>query len=229
MVLTRELLQNGLMRQLWTSSGQPWRALTDEELDASCEAKLAEYGPGDPWIFGYGSLIWNPLLHYVDREPALLRGYHRRFCLWSRTGRGTPERPGLVLGLDRGGCCHGVAYRIERDVAREELRLLWRREMLAASYSPRWISVRTADGEVRALAFVVNRKHPNYTGKLPLDETVRALASAAGALGSAKDYLLHTYEGLQQHGVSDLHLHQLRDHVLGESSAPMADPAERCL
>ncbi|MFN0306228.1 MAG: gamma-glutamylcyclotransferase [Burkholderiales bacterium] len=229
MVLTRESLQNGLMRELWRSSGVSYRVLTDPELDASVDAMLATFGPGDPWVFGYGSLIWNPLLHYADREAATLHGYHRRFCLWSRTGRGSPDRPGLVLGLDRGGCCRGVAYRLDRAVAREELRLLWRREMLAASYSPRWISVRVGTEEVRAVAFIINRKHPNYAGKLSLDEMVHALATAVGGLGSSRDYLLHTIEGLRQHGVDDPHLRHLHAQVLGHSVAPQADPADECL
>ena len=143
--------------------------------------------------------------------------------------RGSPERPGLVLGLDRGGCCRGVAYRLDRAVAREELRLLWRREMLAASYSPRWISVRLGTQEVKAVAFIINRKHPNYAGKLSIDEMVQALATAVGGLGSSRDYLLHTIEGLRQHGVDDPHLRHLHAHVLGHRVAPQADPADACL
>ncbi|MSQ19965.1 MAG: gamma-glutamylcyclotransferase [Betaproteobacteria bacterium] len=229
MVLTRESLQNGLMRDLWHSSGQNHRVLTDAELDASVDAMLATFGPGDPWVFGYGSLIWNPLLHFIDREAATLHGYHRRFCLWSRTGRGLPERPGLVLGLDRGGCCRGVGFRIERSVVREELRLLWRREMLAAAYTPRWITVRVGGEDVKAVAFIINRKHSNYAGRLTIDQTVQALATGIGSLGSSREYFLHTIDGLRQHGVDDPHLIHLRERVLGHEVAPQSDPADQCL
>ncbi len=211
MVLTRESLQSGLMRDLWNASGQKSRCLSEEELDTSVDQTLAELeAADDPWVFGYGSLIWNPLLHYIERQPALMRGYHRRFCLWSRTGRGTPENPGLVLGLDRGGSCRGIAYRIDRAVVREEFRLLWRREMIAMSYCPKWIAVNTVEGEVKALAFVMNREHPNYAGHLSIEQTASVLATAVGRLGSARDYLLQTIAGLQQHGVRDHHLIRLR-------------------
>lgn len=211
MVLTRESLQAGLMRELWNASGQTSHCLSEVELDESVDQTLRCLGEDEhPWVFGYGSLIWNPLLHYVERQPALLRGYHRRFCLWSRTGRGTPECPGLVLGLDRGGSCRGIAYRIDRSVVREEFRLLWRREMITLSYCPKWTAVSTNEGEVKALAFIMNRSHPNYAGHLSIEQTAGVLATAVGRLGSARDYLLQTIAGLQQHGVQDHHLLRLR-------------------
>lgn len=233
MSLTRADLENGLMLRLWHESGQTTCA-TPAELDASADTTLASFpGSGDPWIFAYGSLIWNPLLDHEEHHLVTLHGFHRRFCLWSKTGRGTPQRPGLVLGLDRGGCCRGVAYRIPRDRARAEFRLLWRREMIAGAYTPKWLTIRGTlggtSGEWRALAFVINRSHPNYTGKLSIDQTVQALASAAGRLGSSKDYLCQTVEGLRTHGVCDPHLTHLRARVLGESPAPLPDPADTCL
>ena len=119
MSLTREDLENGRMRQLLAASGHGPRPLTDEELDASIRCVLAGVRTGeDVWIFAYGSLLWNPLLEHDERRPATLRGFHRRFCLWSRMGRGTPDQPGLVLGLDLGGSCHGLAYRLPAAQAR---------------------------------------------------------------------------------------------------------------
>jgi len=222
MSLTREDLENGLPRRLLSESGAGPRPLTDDELEASIGCVLSGAGHGaDVWVFGYGSLMWNPLFHYAERRPATLRGFHRRFCLWSLTGRGTPERPGLVLGLDRGGSCCGLAYRVLADQAPRELRLLWQREMVVGSYSPRWVRVDAAPcadsngcaEELRALAFVVNHAHPNYAGRLPQEVVVTALAAARGRIGTAAEYLFNTVEVLAAHGLRDAHLEKLRDEV----------------
>jgi cation transport protein ChaC len=182
----------------------------------------------DVWVFGYGSLLWNPLFHYEERRPATIRGFHRRFCLWSKMGRGTPENPGLVLGLDRGGSCCGLAYRLPAGKAAAELRLLWRREMVVGSYEPRWLRVEAAPSavshgcseELRALTFVVRRDHPFYAGRLPFDTVACALASANGHIGSSADYLFHTVEALAAHGLRDGYLDRLSARVLRERSAP---------
>lgn len=227
--LTREDLETGRFRRLWLECGLGLRPLSDDELEASIVQALDGAYPGaDIWVFGYGSLIWNPLFHYEERRRATLRGFHRRFCLWSMMGRGSPERPGLVLGLDNGGACRGLAYRLPAGKALEELMLLWRREMVVGSYVPRWARVETAPGsggrrcveELRALAFVVNHEHPNYAGRLPFDEVARALAGARGHLGSSADYLFHTVDALDAHGLKDAHLERLRDRVRAHQAAP---------
>src|SRR5512134_3803459 len=222
MSLTREDLENGRMRRLLAESGRAPRLLTDEELDASIRCVLAGVRTGeDLWVFGYGSLLWNPLLDHDERRPATLRGFHRRFCLWSTMGRGSPEHPGLVLGLDNGGACCGLAYRLPADQALVELKLLWRREMVVGSYVPRWARVETAPGagdracveELRALVFMVNHDHPNYAGRLAFDAVAHALASAQGHLGSSAEYLFHTVDALATHGLRDAYLERLRDRV----------------
>jgi len=222
MSLTRDDLKNGRFRRLWTECAIGPRLLSEEELDASVARVLAGAREGeDVWVFGYGSLMWNPLFHFAEQRPATLRGFHRRFCLWSIMGRGTPERPGLVLGLDLGGACQGLAYRLPAADAAHELKLLWNREMVVGSYSPRWARVEAAPctgshgcaEELRALVFVVNREHPNYAGKLPLEEVVSAIASAAGHIGSSADYLFHTVDALATHGLRDAHLEALRRRV----------------
>jgi cation transport protein ChaC len=222
MSLTREDLENGRMRRLWSECANGPRPLSDDELDASIGCVLAGASAGaDIWVFAYGSLIWNPLFHYDERRPATLRGFHRRFCLWSVMGRGSPERPGLVLGLDRGGACCGLAYRLPAGKAANELRLLWRREMVVGSYVPRWARVETAPGdgdrrcveELRALVFMVNHDHPNYAGRLAFDAVAHALASAQGHLGSSAEYLFHTVDALATHGLRDAYLERLRDRV----------------
>jgi cation transport protein ChaC len=227
MRLTREDLENGRMRRMLAESGRTPRLLTDEELDASIRCVLTGARPGeDVWVFGYGSLLWNPLLHHDERRPATLRGFHRRFCLWSMTGRGTPDKPGLVLGLDLGGACHGLAYRLPAANAAAELRLLWRREMVSGSFSPGWVRGDAAPcaashgckEELRALAFVVNRDHPNYAGRLPVDVVARALAAACGHIGSSAEYLHHTVEALAAHGLRDAYLELLRDRLAREAA-----------
>jgi cation transport protein ChaC len=226
--LTREDLENGRMRRLWSECTTGPRPLSDAELEASIAQVLAGASPGtDIWVFAYGSLIWNPLFHFAERRRATLRGFHRRFCLWSTMGRGSPERPGLVLGLDNGGACCGLAYRLPAAKALGELKLLWQREMVVGSYSPRWARVETAPGagdracveELRALAFVVNHRHPNYAGRLAFESVARALASAHGHLGTSADYLFHTVEALDAHGLRDAHLERLRERVRAHQGA----------
>ncbi|MCK7491255.1 MAG: gamma-glutamylcyclotransferase [Comamonadaceae bacterium] len=114
--------------------------LSEAALEASLQQALAQRPAGpDVWLFGYGSLVWNPFIRFLERRPGTVRGYHRRFCLWSRINRGTPEQPGLALGLEPGGACRGVVFRMDDDVAEDELRILWRREMMLGSYVPRWV------------------------------------------------------------------------------------------
>jgi cation transport protein ChaC len=233
MSLTRADLESGRFHRLWSECATGPRPLSEAELEASIAHVLAGACPdADVWVFGYGSLIWNPLFHFEERRRATLRGFHRRFCLWSVMGRGSPERPGLVLGLDNGGACCGLAYRLPAGKALEELKLLWRREMVVGSYVPRWARVETAPGEpggkcveeLRALAFVVNHQHPNYAGRLALDAVAQALAAARGHLGSSADYLFHTVDALAAHGLRDGHLERVRDRVRAHQAA-LAMPA----
>src|SRR3990172_369888 len=180
-MLTRADLESDRLKKLFCQANPGVRVLSDAELDSSLQALLRCHPKGeDVWLFGYGSLIWNPVIQFRERHVARLHGYHRRFCLWSHINRGSVKHPGLVLGLDAGGCCRGVAYRIDAAQAASELRLLWRREMLLGSYCPRWLKVSLGDREVRALAFVVNRAHPNYAGRLPPETVLKTLVSASG-------------------------------------------------
>src|SRR6187551_968999 len=131
MTLSRRDLEQGRMREVYVQALAEGHALTDEQLSASLTATLSAKPKGAGWwVFAYGSLLWNPLFPFAEARPAILRGLHRRFCLRSLASRGTPDLPGLVLGLDRGGACTGVAYRLPAPVAMDELHLLWRREMV---------------------------------------------------------------------------------------------------
>ncbi|MEO8975050.1 MAG: gamma-glutamylcyclotransferase [Casimicrobiaceae bacterium] len=209
MTLSRRDLEENRMSALYASATQR-QALTAEELSASLTATLATKPKGAGWwVFGYGSLLWNPLFPVAETHTGTVRGFNRRFCLRSMASRGTPDQPGLVLGLDRGGSCRGLVLRLPAPLAVDELHLLWRREMVVGSYVPRWVSVE-ADGERRcALTFVVKRSHPHYTGKLDLREQVRILGCACGAFGSSRDYLNLTRAALAAHGIVDGYLETL--------------------
>ncbi|EGD02812.1 ChaC family protein, partial [Burkholderia sp. TJI49] len=145
------------------------RLLTEDELAASLAHTMRDWdGRQDLWLFGYGSLIWNPGLPTVAAVRGKVHGYHRGLYLWSRVNRGTPERPGLVLALDRGGSCAGIAFRLAGPTAQPHLETLWKREMPMGSYRPAWLPCTLETGErVNALAFVMRRDVPTYTGKLP--------------------------------------------------------------
>ena len=196
------------MRALYIeAAGDPRWALTDEQLSDSLTAMLKARPKGAGWwVFAYGSLLWNPLFPFAEARPAILRGLHRRFCLRSLASRGTPDQPGLVLGLDRGGACTGVAYRLPAPVAMDELHLLWRREMVVGAYRPRWVRVRSGEREIHALTFAVRHAHPQYAGRLSLDEEALVIAGAKGAFGSSLDYLERTRVALVTHGIIDPYL-----------------------
>ena len=225
-VITREALRDDAMRRMIAASAPDMRLLTDEERAASLEATLAQR-PGASegvWLFAYGSLIWNPALHFDQRRLARIHGWHRSFCLSTQAGRGTPANPGLVLGLDRGGACTGAAFHVPEALMEDELSLLWRREMLSGSYRPRWVRVRGPDGAVfgHAIAFTIRRDGEHYTGCLSRDDIVRRLASACGALGSSAEYLFHTRDGLRSLGIQDAGIEDLARRV--EQACALSTP-----
>jgi len=187
--------------------------LTGDALERSLEAMLTVHGHGDLWIFGYGSLMWNPEFDFDVHRVATIYGYHRQFCLWSRINRGTPDQPGLVLTLERGGSCRGIAYRLRSDTAREQLSNLWRREMSMGSYIPRWLDCHAGSDRFEAMGFVVNRRCTGYAGKLPIDTMVQAIATARGKYGSSAEYLFRTEHTLEQHGIRDERVRHLAERV----------------
>jgi glutathione-specific gamma-glutamylcyclotransferase len=215
MGLTREDLENDVLRLSYEDVRHDVSLVPQAAFDASLERILDGWKPaGDLWVFGYGSLIWNPLFKFVDHRLATIHGFHRCFCLRSRLGRGSIEKPGLMLGLDFGGCCNGMAFRIAARDVRHELKLVWRREMVAGSYAPRWVTLRSGTREIRAIAFVVNHAHPHYASKLPQETIIKTLATAHGKFGSGADYLYQTVDCLAKHGIRDKYLTRLRDQVM---------------
>lgn len=215
MVLTRDAIKSGLARRMIAEQGIPMRTLSEAELAESLRATLAGEDLSDgAWVFGYGSLIWNPAFHFAESRTGRVHGYHRRFCLWTLLGRGCPERPGLVLGLERGGSCRGVAFRVAPEEIEQELPIVWAREMISGAYVPRWVRVHTADGAVRAVTFVINHAHERYARLLPEDRVAEVVATARGYLGPCADYLINTVDHLAELGIHDQPLERLRGRVI---------------
>ena len=161
-------------------------------------------------VFAYGSLLWDAEWRDTAAEPALLRGYHRSFCLYSYDYRGTPGSPGLTLGLDRGGSCRGAVLRLPA----EALDRVWRREMSGRLvYEARLLPVRTASGARQVLGFTALHGCPDYAGRLPLDETARMILRAAGRRGTCRDYFETTLRRLEQLGLADRPLRRLAARV----------------
>jgi cation transport protein ChaC len=174
------------------------------------EKVLQEWGGHeDLWVFAYGSLIWKPDFEYVERRPARVHGWHRALKMWSRINRGTPERPGLVLGMLSGGCCRGMVFRIAHHDGRDALMRLWSREMVTAVYDPRWLTCQTPHGPVKALAFTLSRRSPSHTGELSEEEYRAIFEQAKGIYGTTLEYAHRTLEELRRHNIHDRHLERL--------------------
>ncbi len=219
MALTPELIAR--VARTEPDRGFPPGALhqTDEDHHNMVEGLLAQHRPRELWLFAYGSLIWKPEFEQTGNARATAHGWHRSFCLRIRRWRGTAAFPGLMMALDRGGCCQGVAYRLPDDNHAAQLHRLVRREttMKPATNVPRWIDIRCEGGEQRkALAMTADPRGPAYTGKLELAEVARILARAAGHWGSGAEYLFNTVHHLDQFGIRDRNLWLLQDLVAKE-------------
>lgn len=196
----------------------PASLLGDDDYALLAERLLAGRQGADLQIFVYGSLLWKPGCAIDGEMPALLRGWHRRFCLMLERFRGTPEQPGLMMALDRGGRCDGVAYRLPPEDIEGQLHRLLRREMSTKppSNCARWLAIRTAEGPMRAIGFAARRDGPLYGGSLPDREVAHILARAAGHWGSGAEYLYHTIVHLEEFGIRDRHLWRLQAMVAEE-------------
>jgi cation transport protein ChaC len=159
---------------------------------------------GDLWVFGYGSLMWRPGFDFAERHGARLSGYRRALCISSHVHRGTPERPGLVLGLDRGGSCRGVAFRVAAAAADETLAYLRERELVTNVYLERRVMVRLETGSrVEAVTYVVDRHHAQYAGGLDAEEAAHRVAGATGISGDNPDYVMNTVAHLRAMRIHD--------------------------
>lgn len=194
------------------------RPATDADFD-DLAAELAAAAPAEAfWVFAYGSLIWNPCFDVAERKVARAHGWRRIFCLgWDRRFRGNQDNPGLMLALDRGGQCKGVAFRLDPATLSDSLERLVRREMsmVPSSFPPRWIKVETEEGPLTALTFAMNRKSGRYIGDLTEEQTADMLATACGFRGSMAEYLHATVAHLEEMGIHDRHLWRLQ-HLTAE-------------
>jgi cation transport protein ChaC len=180
---------------------------------------LAQLPKGDLWVFGYGSLMWSPGFSYSQKTRGRIHGYHRALCILSTRYRGTKRKPGLVMGLCRGGSCWGMAYRIDAPRLRHALARLWYREMPRRVYEPRLIPVKVKNKTVRALAFVADPAHPAYVRELDLHGRARLVAQGIGIRGLCIDYIRHTLDHMHSIGVRDPHLERVLDAALSLQSS----------
>jgi cation transport protein ChaC len=170
----------------------------------------------DLWIFGYGSLMWRAGFEFIERRQARLIGGHRSLCVYSHVHRGTPEKPGLVLGLDRGGSCRGVAFRVSADKARATLGYLQERELVTKVYKEAERPVELLEGSterVRALCFLVDRSHPQYAGKLSLEAQLHHVRQGHGRSGANPEYVLETVSHMRELGIRDPSLEWLAERL----------------
>ena len=166
------------------------------------------------WVFGYGSLMWRPGFAHEEAVPATVRGYHRAPCVVSHVHRGTPERPGVVLGLDRGGACNGLAFRVHHRLIEETLRYLREREQTTMVYLERRVPVRLGDGRrVEALTYVVDRTHVQYARRLGFDDLVQRIEGAVGRSGPNEAYFIETAAKLKAMGIRDALLERLAERL----------------
>ena len=184
-----------------------------------------EHVDADLWVFGYGSLIWRPGFAYLERQPARLTGAHRALCVFSHVHRGTPERPGLVLGLDLGGACRGVAYRVAAKKRAQTVAYLRGREQVTSVYRQTMRAV-TLLGEpqrrVDALVYMIDRGHVQYAGRLDLATQLHLVRQGHGQSGPNRDYVLSTVGALEELGLFDRDLHLLAERLKGAHGEKVA-------
>lgn len=194
----------------------PWR-LSNEDLENSQRETLAGRAGKDLWVFGYGSLIWDPGINVVEIRRARARGYRRRFCMTQTFDRGSPEHPGLMLALDHDDGdkeCEALVMRLPAETADFEAGFIWRREMLVGSYKPAFIQCATSSGPVEAIAFLVRHDLPRFVD-WPLEKQARQIARACGKAGTNTAYLENLVERLAAVGIHDVEMDRLLKLVRG--------------
>ena len=163
----------------------------------------------DIWMFAYCSLMWDPAVEFEEFRHASCVGYQRSFCLWDKGGRGSSEQPGLMLAIDEGGSCEGLAFRIAHEKLDQEMFVLFRREMLLPVYRPVWLNLYTDAGPIEALSFVANHDHEDIKAGIPLQDQANMIARAQGVFGSNFDYLSEMHQRLEILGIEDAYISQL--------------------
>lgn len=185
----------------------------DADIGRACEAEP------DFWVFAYGSLIWNPGFPYKSREPAKLLGYRRGYCIVSQLYRGTPEAPGLVLGLEKGGACEGVGYRVAGEVRAVTLKYLRERELVTSVYDEKLVAIETRDGaRHQAYTYIANPAHEQYAAMEDFDAAVETIARASGSAGPNYEYAINTWANLAELGIRDPLVERIADALRARES-----------
>lgn len=218
-MLNRNSIKNGVIYNLLKKNQHITNMApkTAKERTASLELTLSkapnEIMKNGVWVFGYGSLIWNPAIDFIEKRIGRIYGYHRAFCMWTPLGRGTPENPGIMLALDHGGSCNGLAFHVSIEKVEEELTILWSREMALDSYIPTWVKIYTNEEILFGLTFTINRNHQRYARQLPNETITKHLATARGDLGTSAEYLENLITYLTKLGIQDKKMDELHQRV----------------
>ena len=211
--ISRESLLNGVMQEIFESRAGNVDLMPDDVREKLVQETIDNAPDKSEFrIFAYGSLIWNPAMEIDSTYRCSISGYHRSFCFWTIFGRGSEKQPGLMMGLERGGSCDGLAYSIAQDKLKTELDLLFRRELLSYVYKPTWVNAsfeNEPDSGTEVLAFVVDPENERYCSNLDEDTLVSSLALAEGPIGKNSDYLYQLVDHLQELGYEDPELTSL--------------------
>ena len=212
-VLSRAKLAEGYLARHYASMPDAPPMPSQAERDAQFEAFLSTLpARQDLWVFAYGPPMWNPTIRTLEERITEVDGWRRSFCLRSSMARGTREQPGAMLALEHGGRCTGVAFRIAASEVREELYILWQREMLFDSYRVSWVNGRFACGNfTQLLTFVVNPQASGYDPKLTVQQVAARIRTARGSLGTNREYFEHTVSALARIGARDAYLEELQE------------------
>lgn len=209
-------------RKMEAAGKRIWRR-SDENREATRQSALADRLDRDLWVFAYGSLMWDPAFFFAEVRSALAKGFQRDFCLKSELGRGSPEKPGLMAGLNEGDECSGLAFRIDAGRVDEETRVIWSREMIMRGYLPRFIELTTPQGNVEALAFIVDKSVKSYLADLSLEDAASYIATGTGIFGPNLDYLDNLVEHFETLGIADERLFELHRLATNMADRPQPD------
>ena len=215
--LNRQNIKDDKLREIARKHGFGDKLLDDKTLLHSRRQLIPDNFKDDVWLFGYGSLIWNPVIEPIEKRNVRIYGYRRKYCLKSEMGRGSKKYPGLVLGLNSGGSTSGQALKINTKSAPDELDLIWRREMITGAYIPKMLKGHTVKGRINMIAFVINRNHENYLYSISEAKTALMISKAQGYLGTACEFLDKTCESLNNIGLHDSYLKRLQKRILSNN------------
>ena len=213
--LTKENISKGQLGDKIKSISGSDKVLTTEELLNARRNIIPDEGIGeDIYIFAYGSLLWNPTVDYEEECLAKIYGFHRSFCMKTNLGRGSFKKPGLMLGLDRGGSCRGSALKLKKSEAIKNIDILFRREMVTGAYKPKLLKTILEDGrKVMSLAFTVDKKHKNYFQNKDIQTKAIMISNAHGFLGTCEEYFSNTLQSLSELNIVDSEMIAISKHL----------------